>query len=83
MRLSVKKRSGNAEQFSLEKLFQSIIRAGGSGDLAENAGLSIAHKLNDDFKAGTVDSSEIRARVLAVLKKADAKTAQAYSAYAK
>ncbi len=83
MHLKVGKKSGASELFSLEKLFTSIIKAGGTVELAEDVAGSVAHALNDSVKGGAVASSEIRARTLALLRKADEKVAEAYSQFKK
>ncbi|MFA6048653.1 MAG: ATP cone domain-containing protein [Candidatus Micrarchaeia archaeon] len=83
MRLRVEKKNGKAEPFSLEKLFTSIIRAGGTVELAENVAGSVAHALNDSAKAGVVASADIKRRVSGILRKADKGVAGQYSKFKK
>ena len=81
--MSVEKKNGKAEPFSFEKLFTSIIRAGGTVELAENVAGSVAHALNDSAKGGAVASAEIRRRVSELLRKADKEVAGRYSKFRK
>ncbi len=83
MHLKVGKKSGASELFSLEKLFTSITRAGGTVELAEDVAGSVAHALNDSVKSGVVASGKIRARTLALLRKANRDVADAYSKFKK
>lgn len=83
MKILVEKNTGKTERFSLYKLYQSILRAGGNATIAQHVAGRAAHILHDSVKNGKTTANEIKAKVAALLKKANAKVAESYQKFKK
>ncbi len=76
--VNVKKKNGALQEFSLEKLKNSILKVGAPADVAEK----IANEISGKIKEG-ISTSEIKTMVVSSLQSANAAWADAYSKYVK
>jgi len=76
--VNVKKKNGALQEFSLEKLKNSILKAGAPADVAEK----IANEISGKIKEG-ISTSEIKTMVVSSLQSANAAWSDAYSKYVK
>jgi len=76
--VNVKKKNGALQEFSLEKLKNSILKVGAPADVAEK----IANEISGKIKEG-ISTSEIKTMVVSSLQSANAAWTDAYSKYVK
>lgn len=76
--VNVTKKSGALENFSQEKVKNSMLKAGAPANVAEKIANDIAGKVRD-----AIPTSEIRAMVISSLRTNNAAWADAYSGYVK
>ncbi len=76
--VNVKKKNDALQEFSLEKLKSSMMKAGAPADVAEK----IANEISGKIKEG-ISTSEIKTMVVSSLQSANAAWVDAYSKYVK
>ena len=64
----VQKKDGHLEDFDRDKVFQSIMRAGGTKETAEKVTTSVESWLPGAVVSGVITSSAIREKVLEILR---------------
>lgn len=80
--VKVQKNDGNVENFEKKKLLLSLIRAGAPPDQAERILLNIESWLNSQEQK-IIKSSEIRIRVVNILKRINPQAARGYKIFRK
>jgi len=83
MNLQVRKKNGSLEPFTVEKVANSIVKAGGTVELAEEILEAVKYYVSNAGKKGIVDSKQIKSKVVDELAEKDGKTANAYKNFKK
>jgi len=83
MNLQVRKKNGSLEPFTAEKVANSIVKAGGTVELAGEILEAVKYYVSNAGKKGIVDSKQIKSKVVDELASKDAKTANAYKNFKK
>ena len=81
--LKVRKRDGRIEDFMRDKVAASVRKAGASPEVAESIGIQVESWAGDAATEGVIKSSEIRTKVLELLRPLNPKAATAYETYKK
>lgn len=81
--LKVKKKDGELEPFSFDKLIASMTKAGLNIEEAENTASEIKNWVVSSSGDGTVESSKIRDKVIEVVAKVDPAASDSYKAHKK
>jgi transcriptional regulator NrdR family protein len=79
----VRKRDGEVETWSYDKVVNSLIQAGLSLDQADNVIILLEAWARNTNKQGIVNSTEIRDRLIEILAGVDEIAADSYKAYKK
>lgn len=79
----VRKKDGSQEDFDRNKVFNSILRAGGTREEAEKVTGEVETWLSNAAVNGVVDSQAIRAKVIELLRPLNPTVAGDYEAYKK
>ncbi len=83
MPLRVEKKDGTQEDFDRNKVASGIVKSGAASDVAENVASGVESWANASAVAGVVKSSDIRAKVLELLRGANPEVASAFEMYQK
>ena len=83
MALQVEKRDGRLEDFDRSKIVASVVHAGGSPAEAEGVATQIEAWLQARTTQGPVKSSDLKIRVLDLLRPVNEEAAQSYETYKK
>ena len=79
--LKVRKTSGETESFSSEKIVRSIIRAGGTVELAGEIAKAAAAKVKELAVEGLVTTQDIRNSVIEFLREKNEDVAKAFEEF--
>ncbi len=79
----VRKKDGGLQDFDRNKVFGSLMRAGGSQEEAEKVTREVEAWLPNVAVEGVVDSQAIRAKVIEILRPLNPTVAGDYEAYKK
>jgi transcriptional regulator NrdR family protein len=83
MNLQVQKKDGRLQPFEKEKVAAGLIRSGASVEEAENVASQVEAWAQTNAANGVVNSLDLRAKVLEVLKTVNANVATAFESYQK
>lgn len=83
MFLKVRKRDGTVEDWSFDKALNSIAKSGFPVDKAENVTVILEAWMRNHTNKGTIDSVDIRDKIIALLTAQDPLAASAYQDYKK
>ncbi len=83
MNLQVRKKNGALEPFTAGKIANSIVKAGGTVELAAEILERVKYYASNAGKKGIIDSRQIKSKVVDELLPKDAKTAHAYKNFKK
>ncbi len=83
MAISVRKRNGSTEPLQLSKVEHSIVKAGGSVELAGEAVLDLAGWIKDEVKGGVVTTVEIEKKVIGFIANKNSQVASAMQKFVK
>ena len=83
MPLKVEKKDGTQEDFDRNKVASGIVKSGAASDVAENVASQVESWANTSAVAGVVRSSDIRAKLLELLRVSNPVVASAFEAYQK
>jgi transcriptional regulator NrdR family protein len=81
--INVEKKGGNIEPFDRSKVATSVVKAGGTEDVGEQIASQIESWIQEAAEGGIVKTSQIREKVLEILKTVNEEAAKLYENYKK
>lgn len=79
--LKVEKKDGSQEEFKDSKIVGGIVMSGGGAEEAKNIASKVVEWALENNEGGVVKTSDIRVKVLELLKEANPEAADAFEAY--
>lgn len=81
MEVQVQKKDGNLESFDRNKISQSLKKAGATEEQSENIASHIEEWVSISTVTGVIGSTELRNKVINMLKSVNPEAAESYESY--